>query len=93
MDEFTSALNVYLDGLAPSSKLAYMKKMTSFIEFRENGTNDGPYAVTLEDVSVYIISLHEIGYKTSTLWSTLSMIAIKHPRLCQQCPSDLAHPI
>ena len=52
MDEFTSpALNVYLDGLAPSSKLAYIKKMTSFIEFCEDGTDDGPYAVTLEQIA------------------------------------------
>ena len=49
-------------------------KLTSVIQFCENGTDDGPYAVTLEDVSAYIISLHEIGYITSTLWSTLSII-------------------
>ena len=34
-------------------------KLTSFIEFCENGTDDGPYAVTLKDVSAYIISLLE----------------------------------
>jgi len=36
-----------------------------------------PNSVTLEDVSVYIIiNVHEVGHKTSTLWSSFSMIEI-----------------
>ena len=73
MDLFmSSAMNVYLDALAASSKLSYTKKMKDFIEFCEQGNDDGPYEASLEDVSAYIINLHDIGYKTSKLWSTLS---------------------
>lgn len=75
IEEFRSpAMNVYLDGLAPASKLAYTNKMEVFLDFCNNGDNDGPYEATLEDVSEYIISLHDAGYKTSTLWTTLSML-------------------
>ena len=75
MDEFmTAGMNVCLDGLAPSSKTNYTKKINSVLQFCERGTDDGPYEAILEDVSEYIINLHEIGYKTSTLWSTLSVI-------------------
>ena len=76
METFTSAaMNVYLDGLAPTSKIAYVNKMTSFIEFCEEGNEDGQYNLSLEDVSTYLVHLHESGYKASTLWSSLSMLA------------------
>ena len=76
METFTSAaMNVYLDGLAPTSKIAYVNKMTSFIEFCEEGKEDGPYNLSLEDVSTYLVHLHESGYKESMLWSSLSILA------------------
>lgn len=68
------AMNVYINGLAQSSNLIYTKRMQDFIQFCEDGTDDGPYNASLEDVSAYIISLHKEGYKTSTLWSTLSVL-------------------
>jgi len=75
MEEFMSpAMNVYLNGLAQSSKLIYTKKMQDFIQYCEDGTNDGPYNASLEDVSAYVVTFHEEGYKTSTLWSTLSVL-------------------
>ena len=75
MEEVDSAaMKVYLDGLAPASKLIYTRKMEAFLEFCHNGNEDGPYDSSLEDVSEYIINLHDTGYKTSTLWTTLSII-------------------
>lgn len=75
MEEFlTPAMNVYLNGLAPTSKNAYIHKMEAFVEYCQSGTDTGPYETSIEDVSEYIISMHESGYKTSSLWTAMSMI-------------------
>jgi site-specific recombinase XerD len=75
MDEFmTPAMHLYLNGLSNGSRVAYLKKMETFIDFCESGASEGEEIVKVEDVMAFITSLHDDGFKTSTLWTSQSII-------------------
>ena len=75
METFTSAAECILGWISSNIKNCIRQQMTLFIKFCEEGNEDGPYSLSLEDVSTYLVHLHESGCKESTVWPSLSILA------------------
>ena len=74
METFTSAaMNVYLDGLAPTSKIAYVNKMTSFIEIERFQASKSSSSVTKRNRTVCSSSSSAAN---DNVWSLMPTISI-----------------
>jgi hypothetical protein len=66
-----SGMNIFL-ALAPSSKAAHIKRFSAFVLICGEVTEDD--FISEDDINTHADTLHEDGYKTSTLWTALSTI-------------------